>query len=184
MGTQVTCSRCAILTTLKYCTRLCLRRVLARHQTFRMELFLNLCWLSLLLPAYLLWRQRGSTDVASRAAGRVSRGSAVAPLVFLCALACAILLLFPVISASDDLHAMRAEMEEFSLGKRSVSHAATDSASVSHSRPHNLTAVVTTTPLPKLKSLDRLELLAASLSTPVAPSFIRASRAPPSSHLA
>jgi hypothetical protein len=38
--------------------------------------------------------------------------------------------------------------------------------------------------LPKLKSLDRLELLAASLSTPVAPSFIRASRAPPSSHLA
>jgi hypothetical protein len=27
-----------------------------------MELFLNLCWLSLLLPAYLLWRQRTSSD--------------------------------------------------------------------------------------------------------------------------
>jgi hypothetical protein len=161
-----------------------LRYALAQHRTFGMELFLNLCWLSLLLPAYLLWRQRSCSALAGRAAGRITRGSAVAPLVFLCALACAILLLFPVISASDDLHAMRAEMEESSLGKRSVSQAGTDSASVSHSRSHNLTALITTTPLSKLKSLHRLELLAASLSTPVAPSLIRASRAPPISHLA
>jgi hypothetical protein len=66
-----------------------------------MELFLNLCWLSLLLPAYLLWRQR-------TASGR----AAVRPLVFLGALGCAFILLFPVISVSDDLHAMRPEMEE------------------------------------------------------------------------
>src|SRR5208282_3998499 len=66
-----------------------------------MELFLNLCWMSLLVPAYLLWRQRNGSDHQART-----------PLVFLCALGCVFVLLFPVISASDDLHAMRPEMEE------------------------------------------------------------------------
>jgi len=70
-----------------------------------MELFLNLCWLSLLLPAFLLWRQRAGSD-------RARRGLALRPIVFLGALGCALILLFPVISASDDLHAMRPEMEE------------------------------------------------------------------------
>src|SRR5450755_1661641 len=70
-----------------------------------MELFLNLCWLSLLLPAILLWRQRVRSDTPSQ-------GLAARPLIFLGALSCALILLFPVISASDDLHAMRPEMEE------------------------------------------------------------------------
>jgi hypothetical protein len=76
-----------------------------------MELFLNLCWLSLLLPAWLLWRQRTSAPGPIHLAAR--------PLVFICALGCILVLLFPVISATDDLHPMRAEMEE---SKRAFYH--------------------------------------------------------------
>ena len=80
-----------------------------------MELFLNLCWLSLLLPAWLLWRRR--TALASPV-----RGPAASQFVFLCALGCAFVLLFPVISASDDLHAMRPEMEESERALRYAAH--------------------------------------------------------------
>jgi hypothetical protein len=76
------------------------------NPALRMELFLNLCWLSLLVPACLLWRQRISSIGLAR------------PLVFACALGCALILLFPVISATDDLHAMRPEMEESERGFR------------------------------------------------------------------
>jgi hypothetical protein len=65
-----------------------------------MELFLNLCWFSLLVPAFFLWQSRSSSSPTYR------------PLVFLCVLGCGLVLLFPVISATDDLHAMRPEMEE------------------------------------------------------------------------
>ncbi|MGA2003387.1 MAG: hypothetical protein ABSG70_08395 [Terriglobales bacterium] len=66
-----------------------------------MELFLNLCWLALLLPAYALWQRRTSSD-------RSQRGS----LIFVSTLGCVLVLLFPVISASDDLHAISQAMEE------------------------------------------------------------------------
>jgi hypothetical protein len=72
-----------------------------------MELLLNLAWLLLVLPGYWLWCRRAQ----SRHAG--SRQC-------LLALGCAFVLLFPVISASDDLHAMRAEMEDPSTCKRVV----------------------------------------------------------------
>src|SRR5580658_4018942 len=75
-----------------------------------MELLLNLVWLLLALPAYWLWR----LDAGARAARRVSS------LQCLLALGCVLVLLFPVISASDDLHAMRTEMEESSTSKRTV----------------------------------------------------------------
>jgi hypothetical protein len=65
-----------------------------------MELFLNLCWLSLLVPGFLLWRHRTSSPPSCH------------PLIFVCVLGCALIVLFPVISATDDLHAMRPEMEE------------------------------------------------------------------------
>jgi hypothetical protein len=80
-----------------------------------MELLLNLCWLSLLLPAYLLWQRWTSSTGPGSPAG----SPAVCPLVFLCALGCTLVLLFPVISATDDLHPMRAEMEE---SKRAFCH--------------------------------------------------------------
>lgn len=75
-----------------------------------MELLLNLAWLLLAIPAYRLWRE---STPASRRDGRTS-------LQCLLALGCMLVLLFPVISATDDLHAMRAEMEESPVSKRSV----------------------------------------------------------------
>jgi hypothetical protein len=84
-----------------------------------MELFLNLCWLSLLLPACLLWRR----EMLTNGSGRPGK-SPVAPLVFVCVVGCALVLLFPVISASDDLHAMRSEMEESERAFRQASHGA------------------------------------------------------------
>jgi hypothetical protein len=80
-----------------------------------MELFLNICWLSLLLPAYYLLRQKRMS-----AAPVGVQGMAGHPLVFACALGCAVILLFPVISATDDLHAMRPEMEESESAFRSA----------------------------------------------------------------
>src|SRR5271166_6632604 len=76
-----------------------------------MELLLNLAWLLLALPAYWLWR---------RSARRFTS------LQCLLALGCLLVLLFPVISASDDLHVMRAEMEDSSISKRTVRQSGSD----------------------------------------------------------
>ena len=91
-----------------------------------MELFLNICWLCLLVPAYLLWRQRSASDRRSPTA------------LYLCALGCVFVLLFPVISASDDLHAMQPETEESERAFRGANqracapHALTQSAQPFH----------------------------------------------------
>jgi hypothetical protein len=92
---------------------------------FGMELFLNLCWLSLLLPAYLLWLQRTSSSGPTRS-------PVASPLVFICVLGCALVLLFPVISASDDLHAMRPEMEESERAFRHASQCASTAHALTH----------------------------------------------------
>src|SRR5208283_1473717 len=78
-----------------------------------MELFLNLCWLALLLPAYLLWRRRVSSEPWTRAS-----------FVIICTLGCSLVLLFPVVSASDDLHAVGQAMEESERGFRHSGHCA------------------------------------------------------------
>ena len=73
-----------------------------------MELLLNLVWLTLALPAIWLWRceasKRGSRPFDSWRC--------------LLVLSSLLLLLFPVVSATDDLHALRPEIEESSLSKR------------------------------------------------------------------
>lgn len=74
-----------------------------------MELLLNLAWLLLGLPAFWLWRD-----------SRSAYGRRIAPIQILLTLGCMLVILFPVISASDDLQAMRAEMEETPASKRSV----------------------------------------------------------------
>src|ERR1039458_4318329 len=81
-----------------------------------MELLRNLAWVLMAVPAYWLWRQC--------AGARASRG--VSALQCLLALGCVLVLLFPVISATDDLHAMRTEMEESSTSKRAVRQAGGD----------------------------------------------------------
>jgi hypothetical protein len=138
-----------------------------------MELFLNLCWLSLLVPAYLLWRER-------LALAAESRGKAAArSLVFICALGCALVLLFPVISASDDLHAMRAEMEESSPGKRGVSQGAGEKGSAWHNGWQTLPATATATASHGFIPVTRLEVFGFVVTLSAAPMIVHGSRGPP-----
>jgi hypothetical protein len=144
-----------------------------------MELFLNLCWLSLLAPAYLLWRQRILPPNGCNRTG----SSSIPSLVFLGVLGCTLVLLFPVISASDDLHAMRAEMEESSPCKRTVCHAGGEKACVWNSRSQHLYAVVAIAAAFRFNGESFRELLAVSFLVPAAPSILPAGRAPPASYL-
>ena len=76
-----------------------------------MELLLNLLWLALALPAVLIWRRQPALPWSS---GKQAR---FRPLVLL---GCLLALLFPVVSASDDLHPLSAEIEESGPFKRTV----------------------------------------------------------------
>jgi hypothetical protein len=66
-----------------------------------MELILNLFWLLLTIPALWLWHKRG-----------LRRDQSKRSCLLLISLGCLLILLFPVISASDDLRAMRTEAED------------------------------------------------------------------------
>jgi hypothetical protein len=144
-----------------------------------MELFLNLCWLSLLLPAYLLWRQRTSSTASATSTRSSTQSSAHHPLIFLCVLGCALVLLFPVISASDDLHAMRPEMEESERSFRHASHY----VSASHVSAHYSSFVLASSTL-LARDLEPLgNVLPFMPPTPVTPSALApVGRAPPSQH--
>lgn len=88
-----------------------------------MELLLNLLWVLLVMPAFWLWRY-------SRTAPERRKASTFHCLL---ALGCLLVILFPVISATDDLHAMRAEMEESPSGKRSIGQSGSEKPSPSKS---------------------------------------------------
>jgi hypothetical protein len=137
-----------------------------------MELLLNLAWILLVLPAYWLWRR----DASTRAARRVTSMQCVL------ALGCVLVLLFPVISASDDLHAMRAEMEE-STSKRTVRQAAGDKNSswVHRLQPPAL-AAASTGWLP-VSEIGQLEVLSAVVSPLAGMDDFHSDRAPPLSLL-
>ena len=75
-----------------------------------MEPVLNLVWLLLAVPAFAVWRRSVVRRNDSRAC------SAALSLLTVC---CVLMLLFPVVSASDDLHPMCTEVEE-SAAKRVV----------------------------------------------------------------
>jgi hypothetical protein len=76
-----------------------------------MELLLNVLWLLLAVPAVWVWRREALLP------GGTTRFSSLRCLLIL---SCTIMLLFPVVSATDDLHAMRPEMEESSPSKRVI----------------------------------------------------------------
>jgi hypothetical protein len=76
-----------------------------------MEQLLNLLWLMLVLPAFFVWRFQLSRLRSSRT--RHSSRSFVL-------LGCLLVLLFPVVSASDDLHPISAEVEESGPFKRTL----------------------------------------------------------------
>jgi glucan phosphoethanolaminetransferase (alkaline phosphatase superfamily) len=96
-----------------------------------MELFLNLCWLALVLPAYVLWQQRISS-------GRSVHRS----LVIVGALMCALIVLFPVISASDDLHSSTQAIEESKRTFRQGSPPSCSAHSIAHASSVIATASV------------------------------------------
>lgn len=76
-----------------------------------MELLLNLLWLMLAVPAVLIWRRQAAPPWSS---GKQSRSRSFVLL------GCLLALLFPVVSASDDLHPISAEIEESGPFKRTV----------------------------------------------------------------
>jgi hypothetical protein len=137
-----------------------------------MELLLNLAWLLLAVPAYWLWRDSRT--------GKTHRRSSAAQCLF--ALACMLVVLFPVVSATDDLRAMRAELEESPSGKRSLCQRGGEKASSSklQTQPFLLAtsafAVATSTAWNPLPSL--------TVFVPELPATRAASRAPPSSQIA
>jgi hypothetical protein len=132
-----------------------------------MELLLNLAWVLLALPAYWLWR-RG-------AGARVRRFSARQGLL---ALGCALVLLFPVISATDDLHVMRAEMEDSSTSKRTVRQAGSDKTSAWVNRLQGPAVAVASAAL-AAPEVGRLEVSVTSLSPLTRPCVFHGGRAPP-----
>jgi hypothetical protein len=132
-----------------------------------MELLLNLVWLLLALPAYWLWH-------ASRT---VPPGRRFNSLQCLLALACMLVILFPVISATDDLHAMRAEMEESPAGKRTVGQANNDKAPAWNRQ----SPVALATPTRSLMVIDEgwRPPTTPRLLLPATPAIEQAGRAPP-----
>jgi hypothetical protein len=80
-----------------------------------MESLLNILWLLLLLPAIQIWRQGPTSARISR---RLQRARS---FVLLC---CILALLFPVVSATDDLRALQPEAEESVVAKHTVKQSA------------------------------------------------------------
>jgi hypothetical protein len=137
-----------------------------------MELLLNLAWVLLALPAYWLWRS------SSRNGGKYRFSS----LQCLLALSCALVMLFPVISATDDLRAMRTEMEESPASKRSLRQTTGEKASLwnSHTPPAAITVPVSFALAAEYRDLP----LNLDFSFPAPASHLPAGRAPPASRLA
>jgi hypothetical protein len=136
-----------------------------------MELFLNLVWLLLAMPAYCLWRK-------ARRGPNVEGHSS---LQYLLALGCALVLLFPVVSATDDLHAMRAEMEESS--KRGVRQAVSDKACTGQSRWHASPALAALVSVFVPSGCTYIELAVPKLFFAATLFNVRTGRAPPVFHL-
>lgn len=131
-----------------------------------LELLLNLCWLLLFAPALCLWFRRRSSSLQS-----------VVTLV------CLLALLFPVISVTDDLHAMRQEMEESSSSKRMLKHAGPHplGTGVVHAQPAHLASTARIPSCGEICGYIQTPPLRTSLS--VCTTF-SPGRAPPSSILA
>jgi hypothetical protein len=133
-----------------------------------MELLLNLLWLTLALPAIWMGRHPSLYTQGCRGFDRIR------PFVLF---ACGLLLLFPVVSATDDLCATQQIMEEFGPSKRMVKAAVGDKLLTRHSSA--LPAFVLTG---ACSSIDDVcgQVLLAAVRRPEARRFGKpSSRAPP-----
>jgi hypothetical protein len=138
-----------------------------------MELLLNLAWLLMALPAYWLWRRGADLRLAHK----------VNALQCLLALGCTLVLLFPVISATDDLHAMRAEMEESASSKRAVRSAGSDKNSSWVNRLQGPPMLAASMARPIAPELNLLQVFVISAATLTRACDLHAGRAPPNSLL-
>ena len=136
------------------------------------ELLLNLTWLLLALPAYWLWRGSKRTHAEH------SRWQC------LLALGCVLVILFPVISATDDLLVMRTEMEESPVSKRSIRQAGNDKSSIWNSRLQIPPALLGAPSSFALATEYGDLALTQPLSFPAAPAVPTVGRAPPVACLA
>jgi hypothetical protein len=135
-----------------------------------MELLLNLVWLTLAVPALWMWCRRSVYARDRR------RFEGIRPFLLL---GCALMLLFPVVSATDDLHAMRQEMEESSPSNRIVKQATGDKSVVGVNIPRALPAWISPVPFgPDYQACGQVPAVSVFLPQP-AHSTERASRAPP-----
>ncbi len=139
-----------------------------------MELFFNLLWLLIALASFARWRRVVRTRRAVR--GRVQ---AVLPCI---ALGCALAILFPTISVSDNLHPSLFVMEDGSSSRRAIAAVAgANHASLTHSGRASPPALLPGPALPFNFALLVQKLRAAHfVSFPTALARTLPSRAPPS----
>ncbi|MGA8152828.1 MAG: hypothetical protein WB952_17900 [Terriglobales bacterium] len=136
-----------------------------------MELLLNIAWLMLALPAIWIWRRDADSSHPTR-----GFGIAVPFLI----LGCILLLLFPVVSATDDLHPMQADIEE-SNPRRAVKQLSGDRSGNWSSHAGSFFAqVASTARFGRCEEVFGLVFIASFLSPPVVPLMQRQPRAPPS----
>lgn len=86
-----------------------------------MELLLNILWLALTLPAVWMWVRKPVC------ASQPQRFGHYRPFLLL---GCALIVLFPVISATDDLNAIRPEIEESGPATRQLKHSVSSRSAV------------------------------------------------------
>jgi hypothetical protein len=134
-----------------------------------MELLLNLLWL-IGIPAFGAWWLRSGSVVRT---GRIARIQQVALL------GCMLVLLFPVVSATDDLHPIRPEIEESSSFKR-IKQAAADKSSTHFSPFGTPPAIRASAALPHLYLEVTGQVASPAVATPARAQFsFDVSRAPP-----
>jgi len=135
-----------------------------------MELLLNIVWLTLALPAIWMWRHQSACPADG------CRLSRIRPFLLL---SCVLVLLFPVVSATDDLHAIRQEIEESGPSKRMVKQAVGDKSAASANVSCALSAWVSPVPVHTNDQVCGRVVVISVVFAQQAHATERASRAPP-----
>ena len=139
-----------------------------------MELLLNIVWLALALPAIWMLRHQSACPADGCRLHRIR------PFLLL---SCVLVLLFPVISATDDLHARRAEMEDSASSKRTVRQAGSDRNLPWVKRLQGPPAAIANADWVAFPLVGRLDVLVVQVSPWAAIHILHAGRAPPFSFL-
>ncbi len=138
-----------------------------------MELLLNLIWLLIAVASFARWRRR----LMAVRANRRSHLRAVAPLL---AFVCALAIVFPVISVTDDLHAQLAVTDDSSARRRSSLSLSGGHESLSKGKLSSPPALLSTSALePAFRSLVAGWIVMDSCPRAIASVRNLSGRAPP-----